>query len=111
MNTSLSEECPESTIRIPTSSDASEVRMFAREAGRRSLFFFLSNILELRVREDVCILLQQRSFAEALSRIRTKETKKYLDGYSLWLLVREDHGIPVPDSDALRWLYPEQFAA
>jgi hypothetical protein len=83
-------------VRVPTSSDVSEVRSFAHAAGRRSLFFFLSNIIGA---QGVA-----QSTADALQRCSATQLLLIAEGIRLWARVRGARG-GVPPCEAALWLY------
>jgi len=94
-------------VHVPTSSDVSEVRSFAREAGRRSFHFFMTTILEVAAREDVCEAFQDGKWYDAFAMVRRYEFRRYFEAYLLWWSIQEKGASTVQTNEAVRWLYPD----
>ena len=87
-------------VRLPLTSVASDVRASARENSRRSLHFFLTAVVGVRVDVETCSTLQ---------RLPLRALLRLAFGIRLWCLIRN----VVPDaalenSEAIRWLFPDK---
>jgi hypothetical protein len=82
---------------VPVTCDAADVRDFAREAGRRSLPYFLASVLGLRLGE---------SFISSLNGLPLRMLVPLAEGILLWARLRGVRSEQV-SRDSISWLYPE----
>jgi len=102
---------------LPQQSRAADVRSTAAENGRRSLFYFMTAILDRSACEDVCSFLQ-REFGRRSKTVilPARLARSYAEALALWAQVRGTavqvllaDSAPVDPSRAVnetfKWLY------